>query len=107
MCSSDLGVNLRGDWFPPELADTATAVAVDRTDLLVAWLRAYDTWLGRLDEVVAAARARSATLGRRVRVQATDGSFEGTARDLTAEGFLLVDDRVVTAADVVHLRPAD
>ncbi|MFM8237190.1 MAG: biotin--[acetyl-CoA-carboxylase] ligase [Actinomycetota bacterium] len=100
-----IGVNVRGDWFPPDLADTATAVAVDRTELLVAWLRAYDRRLDGLAEVVDAARVRSATLGRRVRVEATGGAFEGEARDLTAEGFLVVDDRVVTAADVVHLRP--
>jgi len=100
-----VGVNVRGDWFPPELAATATAVEVDRRELLVAWLRAYDGRLGDLDGVVDAARARSATLGRRVRVEAAAGAFEGEARELTAEGFLVVDDRIVTAADVVHLRP--
>jgi len=100
-----VGVNVRGDWFPPELAETATAVEVDRRELLVTWLRAYDARLGDLDRVVDAARARSATLGRRVRVEAAAGVFEGEARELTPEGFLVVDDRIVTAADVVHLRP--
>lgn len=100
-----IGVNVRGDWFPPDLAETATAVPVDRSELLVAWLRAYDRRLDGLDDVVAAARDRSATLGRRVRVEAAGSTFEGEARELTAEGFLVVDDRVVTAADVSHLRP--
>jgi BirA family biotin operon repressor/biotin-[acetyl-CoA-carboxylase] ligase len=101
-----MGLNVRGDWFPPELQEHATAVAADRAELLVAWLRAYDARLGRLDRVVADVAACSATLGRRVRVTVAGGTFEGTARALTDEGFLVVDDRVVAAGDVVHLRPA-
>ena len=39
-----------------------------------------------------------------MRVELAREVFEGTARALTAEGYLVVDDRVVTAGDVVHLR---
>jgi BirA family biotin operon repressor/biotin-[acetyl-CoA-carboxylase] ligase len=67
-------------------------------------LRAYDGRLDALDQVVADATARSATLGRRVRVELATETFEGTARALTEEGFLVVDGRVVSAGDVVHLR---
>ena len=74
------------------------------TELLVAWLRAYDARLAALDDVVPEAIARSATLGRRVRVELARETFEGTATDLTDEGFLVVDGRVVSAGDVVHLR---
>ncbi len=87
-----------------ELAPIATAVEVDRGELLAAWLQAYDARLVALDSVVAEAAARSATLGRRVRVELADETFEGTATSLTDEGFLVVDGRVVSAGDVVHLR---
>jgi BirA family transcriptional regulator, biotin operon repressor / biotin---[acetyl-CoA-carboxylase] ligase len=99
-----MGCNVRPDVLPVELAAIATAVPVDRKELLVAWLRAYDARLARLDSVVAEAIARSATLGRRVRVELANETFEGTATSLTDEGFLVVDGRVVSAGDVVHLR---
>ncbi len=99
-----VGINVRDDWFPPELRDTATAVTIDRTELLVAWLRAYDARLDALDSVLVDAAVCSATLGRRVRVQLAHETFEGTAQCLTAEGYLVVDDRTVTSGDVVHLR---
>jgi BirA family biotin operon repressor/biotin-[acetyl-CoA-carboxylase] ligase len=102
-----MGLNVRDDWFPAELRDSAVACAVDRHELLVRWLRAYDTRLDRLDTVVRVAVERSATLGRRVRVQLTNETFEGVARGLTDEGYLVVDDRVVTAGDVVHVRVHD
>jgi BirA family biotin operon repressor/biotin-[acetyl-CoA-carboxylase] ligase len=101
-----MGLNVRGDWFPPELEASATACDVDRDELLAAWLRAFDVRLGSLDAVLADARKYSATLGRRVRVELAHESFDGVARDLTPEGYLVVDDRVITAGDVVHLRPA-
>jgi BirA family biotin operon repressor/biotin-[acetyl-CoA-carboxylase] ligase len=99
-----MGCNVQPDALPPDLVDIATAVAVDRAALLVAWLRAYDTRLDALDGVVADAVVRSATLGRRVRVELAHETFDGVATDLTDEGFLVVDGRVVSAGDVVHLR---
>ena len=54
---------------------------------------------------------RSATLGRRVRILARDGEFEGLAEALEADGSLAVRrdggllERVI-AGDCVHLRPA-
>ena len=99
-----MGCNVKPDALPPELAAIATAVAVDRATLLVEWLRAYDVRLSALDTVVADAVARSATIGRRVRVDLAQETFEGTASALTDEGFLVVDGRVVSAGDVVHLR---
>lgn len=100
-----MGCNVRADWFPDELRDIATAVPVERAELLVAWLRAYDARLDALDAVVKDVSACSATLGRRVRVQLAGDDFEGTATALTDAGYLVVDDRVITAGDVVHLRP--
>ncbi len=99
-----MGCNVRPDVLPVELAEIATAVAVDREELLGEWLRAYDARLDALDGVVADATSRSATLGRRVRVELAHETFEGTATSLTDEGFLVVDGRIVSAGDVVHLR---
>ena len=111
-----MGLNLRSDAFPPEIAEIATACdrhaahPVDRGDLLVEWLHRLDAWLGALDQVVAAAAAGSATLGRAVRVELARDTFTGIATRMTEEGFLVVtrDDgteEIVTAGDVIHLRP--
>ena len=99
-----MGVNVRRDGLAPEVRETAAAYDVDRHELLVAWLCRLHARLDALDGTVADAIARSATLGRHVRVELARETFEGTARALTGEGYLVVDDRVVTAGDVVHLR---
>jgi BirA family biotin operon repressor/biotin-[acetyl-CoA-carboxylase] ligase len=101
-----MGCNVRPDALAPELREIAAAIAVDREDLLVEWLRAYDARLDALDHVAADAAARSATLGRRVRVELARETFEGKAERLTEDGYLVVDGREVSAGDVVHLRPA-
>jgi BirA family biotin operon repressor/biotin-[acetyl-CoA-carboxylase] ligase len=111
-----MGLNLRSDAFPPEIAATATACdrhadhAVDRAELLVAWLLRLDHWLGSLDHVVVAAGERSATLGRDVQVELARDSFGGVATGMTPEGYLVVtrpdgSEQTVTAGDVIHLRP--
>jgi BirA family biotin operon repressor/biotin-[acetyl-CoA-carboxylase] ligase len=101
-----MGCNVRPDALAPELREIAAAVAVDREDLLVEWLRAYDARLDALDDVVVDAATRSATIGRRVRVELAGETFEGNAEALTEEGYLVVDGRTVSAGDVVHLRSA-
>jgi BirA family biotin operon repressor/biotin-[acetyl-CoA-carboxylase] ligase len=110
-----MGLNVAWDEFPDELATTATACNLcggrptSREELLVHWLVALDTRLDALDRVVDDARAASATLGRRVRVELPDRSYDGDAVDVDQLGHLLVrtDDgacETVTTADVVHLR---
>jgi BirA family biotin operon repressor/biotin-[acetyl-CoA-carboxylase] ligase len=105
-----------------QVADTAVALnwatpaPVDRVDLLVAFLRRFDRSYGELVSEGPRAtmdewRRRSATLGRRVRVDLGVDDVEGTAVDVTAEGHLVVralDGQVRTFAvgDVVHLRDA-
>lgn len=104
-----------------EVAGVATALnwlgaAVDRVDLLVAFLRRLDE---RYTDLVRAGaggtladwRQRSATLGRRVRVDLGADDVEGTAVDVTDEGHLVVETleggrRTIAVGDVVHLRPA-
>ena len=107
---------------PDDLADRAVWVdelagrPVDRVELLVAYLRSLDEWYGRLVATLdaSALRAewieRSATLGRRVRVDLGPSDVVGTATGVTDEGHLVVDtldgeQRTFAVGDVIHLRP--
>lgn len=125
------GIGINVAWagaMPEELAETAVALdeiaagrVPDRVDLLVGLLRALDRWMGRLDRagedpdagvaaVQAAWRERSATIGRRVRVDLGVDDVTGTAVDITEAGHLLVrtdtgETRELAVGDVVHLRP--
>ena len=109
-----MGLNVRADAFPPELADLATACDLHArrpstaATLLVAWLRALDARLDALDGVVADAADRSATLGRRVRVELARRDVRTASRPRSptrASSWSETTARaVVTAGDVVHLR---
>jgi BirA family biotin operon repressor/biotin-[acetyl-CoA-carboxylase] ligase len=104
------------------VADTAVALnwvttePIDRVDLLVAFLRRLDRRYGQLvSEGPEAAmdewRRRSATLGRRIRVDLGADDVAGTAVDVTAEGHLVVEAlggqrRTFAVGDVIHLRDA-
>ena len=110
-----IGIGLNVNWpedLPDELKEIATAVNhiagrdVDRDDVLVHLLQRFDQ---RYDELLAgtivdAWRARSATLGRRVKVDLGSETIEGIAHDVTDEGHLIVGDRTIAVGDVVHLR---
>jgi BirA family biotin operon repressor/biotin-[acetyl-CoA-carboxylase] ligase len=104
-----------------ELADTATALNwlgadVERGAVLVAFLRRLDARYGELVRsgstagIMVAWRDRSATLGRRVRVDVGPDDVEGMAVDVTGDGHLVVETlegtrRTFAVGDVVHLRP--
>ncbi len=120
-----VGIGINVLWptdLPEELAAIAVACnhvtgeAVDREDLLVALLQRLDHHYGRLVTtgdrrgLLDAWRSRSATLGRRVRVELGKGDVEGTAIDVTDDGRLVVETpdgarRTFAVGDVVHLRP--
>src|SRR5690606_26602758 len=105
-----VGIGVNVDWPRPgadgvdpeleALADTATALswlgaAVDRVDLLVAYLRRLEWRYGALvaegpADLLDDWRARSATLGRRVRGDLGADDVEGAAADGTAGGHLVV-----------------
>jgi BirA family biotin operon repressor/biotin-[acetyl-CoA-carboxylase] ligase len=120
-----VGVGLNVSW--PEddeairdVADTAVALSwvtpepIDRVALLVAFLRRLDRSYGQLVSggprtVIDEWRRRSATLGRRVRIELGTDDVVGTAVDVTAEGHLVVEalegQRLTFAVgDVIHLR---
>ncbi|TDD45782.1 biotin--[acetyl-CoA-carboxylase] ligase [Kribbella antibiotica] len=89
------------------------AATTDRVTVAAAVLREletrYRTWLEDPTALLPEYRELSATLGRAVRVELPDGAFlEGTARDLAADGRLIVDtplgERALAAGDVTHLR---
>jgi BirA family biotin operon repressor/biotin-[acetyl-CoA-carboxylase] ligase len=112
-----VGVNVEWHDFPPEIAETATACnlaagrAVERRALLDAFLAALDARCVDFAAVTAEYRSRLATLGRRVRVDRTDGTLVGRALDVGDAGQLLVEDQrgsvvEVRVGDVVHLRDA-
>lgn len=120
-----VGIGINVNWpaeLPSELADLAVAAnhvvghEVDRELLLTELLRRLDVHYtalqadGGRDIVFDRWRQRSATLGRRVRVDLGGHDVEGTAVDVTIDGHLVVetDDgerRSFAVGDVVHLRP--
>jgi len=124
-----VGMGLNVNWpeqLPDELAGTATALnhlagrSVDREELLVAWLTRLDYWLSVIgdgtdplarEQLLDAVRDRSATLGRRVRVELPTSIHEGEAVAIDEQGRLhvLADSDstplVVSVGDVVHVRP--
>jgi BirA family biotin operon repressor/biotin-[acetyl-CoA-carboxylase] ligase len=87
---------------------------VDREGLFEALLEAVDARRPSLDDakgrvaLIRELESRTVTIGRPVRVELGEESFSGTAVALDATGHLVVDTdggrRVVSAADVVHLR---
>ncbi|MCU1500035.1 MAG: biotin/acetyl-CoA-carboxylase ligase [Acidimicrobiales bacterium] len=119
-----IGINVAWGPMPPDLAPiavaldhiTAPAPPPDREDLLIAFLTALDRTYRHLtsgprgrDRLRDRWRERSATLGRRVRVDLGSDDVEGTAVDVTDDGHLVVetiqgDRRVLAVGDVVHLR---
>jgi len=119
-----VGVGVNCNWpddLPPELAaklvacNHLTGQPVDRAALLVEFLRRLDDRYSTLLEtgdraaLLADWRARSATLGRRVRVDLGGRDVHGTAVDVTEAGHLVVDAddgtrRAFAVGDVTHLR---
>jgi len=116
-----VNVNARREDFPPELADLATSIALERGEpapralFAAACLTALEEWLDLHEErgfpaVLDAWRDRNVTLGKRVVVRADEGEHEGIAEDLDAGGALLVrladgTVRRFMAGDVTLLRP--
>lgn len=106
----------------PAALDELAGRPIDRTDLLVGVLDAFERWYALVEtdkgreQLIAAHQGRSATIGRRVRIESMDGAEVGVAVGLDDGGRLLFvaddapDDEGPTAllaGDVHHLRPAD
>lgn len=108
-----VGVNVATTSFPEGIVATSLALEgalrLDRADLAAAISLHLRGVLEDPDAGLERYRARSSTLGSRVRVEQDAEIFEGEAVAITHEGALLLalDDRterLVRAGDVVHLR---
>jgi BirA family biotin operon repressor/biotin-[acetyl-CoA-carboxylase] ligase len=121
-----VGIGVNVNWpaaVPDELAATLTSCnhlagrELDREEILIEFLRRLDDRYARL-RAAPVDRAwlrtewsdRSATLGRRVRVDLGGDDVEGTAVDVDDAGRLVVETldgarRTVAVGDVLHLRP--
>ena len=109
-----IGINVHQMQFPEEIQNTAASLdlllgrRISRKEVIHAFLAAFDEAMALSKDdarFMQAYRERSATLGQRVQVIATNETFVGTAVDLTQSGTLIVEDeegqrREVLAADV-------
>ena len=110
-----IGVNVEWVDVPTELTQIATACNLEggrpvaRRDLLDAFLGRYSLRLSDLEAARAAYEDRLVTVGRRVRVEQTDGVIIGIATGVDEAGRLLLDRddglvEPIAVGDVVHLR---
>jgi BirA family biotin operon repressor/biotin-[acetyl-CoA-carboxylase] ligase len=118
-----IGIGMNVNWpveIPEELGELAVALNhvadhdLDRVELAVALVRGLDRELAGLAAPGGEAvllrryRERSATIGRRVRVELPAGPLVGRAVGVDDDGLLVVDvdgvTRTFAAADVTHLR---
>ena len=122
-CIVGIGINLTAQAFPPELQARATSVAAetgrqpDRAAVLAALVRHLARHYEQLHEedgpaetIRAWCAASSYAAGRRVRVETSTETFNGTTRGLEPDGALRVETdagelRVVHAGDVHAVRP--
>jgi BirA family biotin operon repressor/biotin-[acetyl-CoA-carboxylase] ligase len=110
-----VGIGLNANVDIDELTtDQATSIRsehgdVDRRRLTQRLLESFADLRDDHDAILPAWREYSATLGRRVRVDTTDGSVVGEAVDIEFPGTLVIDtgDGIarVAAGDCEHLRP--
>lgn len=116
-----LGLNVNWGAMPSELVGTATSLdalsdgEVDRWDLVEGILKQLDMkWLplleaDKLGVLLDEYRTRCSTIGRTVRVELPEETLVGVACDVTNSGALVVDvdgvEQVISAGDLVHLRP--
>ncbi len=118
-----IGINLRGDAFPPELQDRAisieeaTGAIVDLNGVLQSLVRSLSKYYelfqaAGAEEIVRQWSTRSTfAKDKRVRISAGAETFNGTTRGLESDGALLVETdageiRIVRAGDVTSLRGA-
>ncbi len=110
-----LGVNLRLDGLPEDVATGATSLAeagveLDPDGLLLEFLRAFTIIVEHLEagharRVIDAVSIRCETLGRRVSVSTPAETISGTATEIGGDGSLVVAGRRITVGDVVHVTP--
>ncbi|MBI5116253.1 biotin--[acetyl-CoA-carboxylase] ligase [Candidatus Poribacteria bacterium] len=120
IASFGLNVNQSPCMFPPELAETATSMRIekgrrlDRPEVLRSVLREFDAEYAQFRNdggvrILEEWRGLSCTLGKRVRVELREERVEGVAKDIGGDGSLIVETRggalrSVAYGDVTLLR---
>lgn len=122
-----LNVNITREQMPQDLRETATSLReatgrapdrmIDRTVLVRRLLETVEIWSDRLAagdprDILQAWATWSETLGRQVKVITPQRIVTGLAQGVTGEGALILrlhngTEEIVTAGDVVHLRPGE
>ncbi|MEO0492681.1 MAG: biotin--[acetyl-CoA-carboxylase] ligase [Actinomycetota bacterium] len=106
-----LGLNVGSAPVVEATSLAANGSDASRDDILAALLDALPGLLADPAATFAEMRTRSATIGRRVRIEQPGGDLVGVATDLTADGGLAlsVDGETLEVAvgDVIHLRAED
>ncbi|EDY35773.1 biotin-(acetyl-CoA-carboxylase) ligase [Aciduliprofundum boonei T469] len=103
-----MGINLQND-IPEEIRDIAINIPnLPRDDLLPTLLETLEEEIAKeRDEIIEDWKKYNCTLGKKVKI-VEDESFVGLAKDLTPEGFLLVEKegeiKKVVAGDVIILQ---
>lgn len=114
-----IGINVNIPGFPPEISGTATSLLIEtgrrfpRADVLRAFLREEENRLIQLrtegfSPILGRWKELADTIGRPIRVEMADTSFEGWAEDVDPEGVLILRDRKgffhrILSGDVVLL----
>jgi BirA family transcriptional regulator, biotin operon repressor / biotin---[acetyl-CoA-carboxylase] ligase len=94
-----IGINLT--WAP----HGAACLDQPRHEVMARLRPAVATWSSAPpEEVLSRWRELSDTLGRKVRVELPDRTFEGVAEDINSRGELVVDGMVVSAGSIRHLK---
>ena len=110
-----MGLNVHSGPPGSDWLDDLANRRVSRSVVLVAWLRILDRLLGDWELVSSRYRAECSTVGKQVAVEQADGVLTGTAETIDDDGRLVVRPAgatrpgelvLVSAGDVVHLRPA-
>ncbi len=115
-----INVNMTSDQFPPEMQKTASSLriysgsSVQREMFLSVLLNHLEKWYGLFQKgeselIQSEWKAASETLGRMVEVKLAQGTVKGLAKDLNAEGALVLEgeqgnEHIIHSGDVVHLR---
>jgi BirA family transcriptional regulator, biotin operon repressor / biotin---[acetyl-CoA-carboxylase] ligase len=106
-----VGIGINVGSAPPGGVSAAEAARhpVDRAELLVATLEAFEGWYGDLSGVMAAYRQACATIGRQIRAELPTGALLGRAEGIDESGHLVVRTAAgatvsLAAGDVIHVR---
>lgn len=114
-----LGMNVNTSDFPEEVSHRATSILIEagkrfpRTDLLRGYLREEESCLGRLrtdgfEPILRRWKELADTIGKEIRVEMMDATYEGWVEDIDPEGVLILKDRKggshrIVSGDVLFL----